>query len=189
MKIEDDIKQAVETMQRGGVILYPTDTVWGLGCDATNAEAVARIYNIKKRNDSKAMICLTDKSQRLQRYIRNAPEVAWDVLELSTKPTTVIFDNVIGLAENLMAEDGSVGFRITNEPFSQQLCYRMQKPIVSTSANFSGEKTSQNYCDIPEELISLVDYVCFSRRQEKKPHTPSKVIKISQDGEVTIIRR
>ncbi|MGN1376122.1 MAG: L-threonylcarbamoyladenylate synthase [Prevotella sp.] len=188
MRIEDDIKKAVETMNKGGVILYPTDTVWGLGCDATNAEAVAKIYDIKKREDSKAMICLTDQSHRLQRYIRNAPEVAWDVLELSTKPTTVIFDNVIGLAPNLMAEDGSVGFRITSEPFSQQLCYRMQKPIVSTSANFSGEPTPQNYRDISEELISLVDYVCYSRRQEKKPHTPSKVVKIGQDGEVKIIR-
>lgn len=188
MRREDDIKNAVDTMNKGGVILYPTDTVWGLGCDATNAEAVARIFEIKKRNDSKALICLTDKSTRLQRYIRNAPEVAWDVLELSTMPTTVIFENVIGLAPNLMADDGSVGFRITNEPFSQQLCYRMQKPIVSTSANFSGEKTPQNYKDIPEELISLVDYVCFSRRQEKKPHIPSKVIKIGQDGEVKIIR-
>lgn len=189
MKKEDDIRQAVETMRKGGVILYPTDTVWGIGCDATNEEAVAKVYEIKRRTDSKALICLVDSDVRLQRYVRKAPEVAWDILELATKPTTVIFDDVANLAPNLMAEDGSVAIRITKEPFSKELCYRFQKPVVSTSANFSGEPAAQNYRDISEELINAVDYVCFSRRQEKNPHTPSSIVRVRNNGEVEIIRK
>lgn len=178
MNRQDDIKKAVEVMKNGGVILYPTDTVWGIGCDATNAEAVAKVYKIKQRDDSKALICLVDSDARLQRYVRNAPEVAWNVMELATKPTTVIFDEAVNLAPNLIAEDGSIAMRITNEEFSKELCYRFQKPIVSTSANISGQPAAQNYCDISEELLNAVDYVCFSRRQEHKPHTPSSIIKI-----------
>lgn len=189
MNREEDIRQAVETMKKGGVILYPTDTVWGIGCDATNEKAVAKVYEIKRRADSKAMICLTDSDVRLQRYVRNAPEVAWNILELATKPTTVIFDEAHNLAPNLKAEDGSVAIRITREPFSKELCYRFQKPIVSTSANISGDPTAQNYRDISEEIINAVDYVCFSRRQEKEPHTPSSIIKIRQNGEMEIIRK
>ena len=189
MNREEDIRQAVETMKKGGVILYPTDTVWGIGCDATNEKAVAKVYEIKRRADSKAMICLTDSDVRLQRYVRNAPEVAWNILELATKPTTVIFDEVHNLAPNLKAEDGSVAIRITREPFSKELCYRFQKPIVSTSANISGDPTAQNYRDISEEIINAVDYVCFSRRQEKEPHTPSSIIRIRQNGEMEIIRK
>lgn len=188
MKVEEDIKNAVEVMKRGGVILYPTDTVWGIGCDATNADAVARIYKIKRREETKAMICLVDSDNRIQRYVRNVPEVAWDVMNLATKPTTVILDGANGLAENLIAEDGSIAMRITREEFSKALCYRMQKPIVSTSANISGEPTAQNYRDISEEIISQVDYVCATRRNEHKPHKPSSIIRLRQNGEVTIIR-
>lgn len=189
MNRHDDIKKAVEVMKNGGVILYPTDTVWGIGCDATNAEAVAKVYKIKQRDDSKALICLVDSDARLQRYVRNAPEVAWNVMELATKPTTVIFDEAVNLAPNLIAEDGSIAMRITNEEFSKELCYRFQKPIVSTSANISGQPAAQNYCDISEELLNAVDYVCFSRRQEHKPHTPSSIIKIKNNGEIDIIRK
>lgn len=188
MKYADDIKAAVEVMRKGGVILYPTDTVWGIGCDATNAEAVARIYKIKRREESKAMICLVDSDNRMQRYVRDVPEVAWDVMTLATKPTTVILDGADGLAPNLIAEDGSIAIRITHEEFSRELCYRMQRPIVSTSANISGEPAAQNYCDISEEIISAVDYVCKSRRNEHKPHQPSSIIRLRKDGEVTIIR-
>ena len=138
MKTEDDIKKAVEVMKKGGVILYPTDTVWGIGCDATNADAVAKVYAIKHRDDSKALICLVDSDARIQRYVRNVPEVAWDLLELAEKPTTVILDNAVNLAPNLIAEDGSIAMIITRESFSKELCYRFQKPIVSTSANISG---------------------------------------------------
>ena len=193
MTREEDIKRAVETMRKGGVILYPTDTVWGIGCDATNVEAVKRVYAIKQRDDSKALICLVDSDARMQRYFRNVPDVAWQLVdslkEGNTKPTTLILDGAINLAENLIAEDGSIGIRITNEPFSKELCYRFQKAIVSTSANISGEPAAQNYCDIDPRIIEAVDYVCWSRRQEHQPHTPSSIIKLKEDGEVEIIRK
>ena len=193
MTREEDIKKAVETMRKGGVILYPTDTVWGIGCDATNAEAVKRVYAIKQRDDSKALICLVDSDARMQRYFRNVPDVAWQLIdslkESDAKPTTLILDGAINLAENLIADDGSVGIRITNEPFSKELCYRFQKAIVSTSANISGEPAAQNYGDIDPRILEAVDYVCWSRRQEHKPHTPSSIIKLKENGEVIIIRK
>ena len=193
MTREEDIKKAVETMRKGGVILYPTDTVWGIGCDATNVDAVKRVYAIKQRDDSKALICLVDSDARMQRYFRNVPDVAWQLVdslkEGDAKPTTLILDGAINLAENLIADDGSVGIRITNEPFSKELCYRFQKAIVSTSANISGEPAAQNYCDIDPRIIEAVDYVCWSRRQEHKPHTPSSIIKLKQNGEVTVRRK
>ena len=194
MKQEDDIKQAVECMRKGGVILYPTDTVWGIGCDATNAEAVKRVYEIKQREDSKALICLVDSDARMQRYFRNVPDVAWQLIDSlkeapDAKPTTLILDGAINLAPNLIAEDGSLGIRITNEPFSKELCYRFQKAIVSTSANISGEPAAQNYCDIDPRILEAVDYVCWTRRQEHKPHTPSSIIKLKENGEVTVIRK
>jgi len=193
MTREEDIRNAIETMRKGGVILYPTDTVWGIGCDATNAEAVKRVYEIKQRDDSKALICLVDSDARMQRYFRHVPDVAWQLIdslkEGDAKPTTLILDGAINLAENLIAEDGSLGVRITNEPFSKELCFRFQKAIVSTSANISGEPAAQNYCDIDQRIIEAVDYVCWSRRQEHKPHTPSSIIKLKENGEVTIIRK
>ena len=193
MTREEDIKQAVETMRKGGVILYPTDTVWGIGCDSTNAEAVKRVYAIKQRDDSKALICLVDSDARMQRYFRNVPDVAWQLVdslkESDAKPTTLILDGAINLAENLIADDGSVGIRITNEPFSKELCFRFQKAIVSTSANISGEPAAQNYGDIDPRILEAVDYVCWSRRQEHKPHTPSSIIKLKENGEVIIIRK
>ena len=193
MTREEDIRQAVETMRKGGVILYPTDTVWGIGCDATNAEAVSRVYQIKQRDDSKALICLVDSDARMQRYFRHVPDVAWQLIdslkEGDSKPTILILDGAINLASNLIAEDGSVGIRITNEPFSKELCYRFQKAIVSTSANISGEPAAQNYCDIDPRVLEAVDYVCWTRRQEHKPHTPSSIIKLKENGEVTIIRK
>ena len=185
----EDIKNAVEIMEKGGVILYPTDKVWGIGCDATNAEAVAKVYRIKQRDDSKALICLVDSDVRMQRYVRNVPNVAWDIMELATKPTTVILDDAVNLAPNLIAEDGSIAMRITKEPFSHELCYRFQKPLVSTSANISGQPAASNYRDISQELLDAVDYVCWSRRQEHKPHTPSSIIKLNKNGEVSIIRK
>ncbi|EFA44894.1 Sua5/YciO/YrdC/YwlC family protein [Hallella bergensis DSM 17361] len=188
MTREEDIKNAVEVLKQGGVILYPTDTVWGIGCDATNTEAVAKVYRIKKRDDSKALICLVDSDARLQRYVRNVPAIAWDLLDVADKPTTVILDGAVNLAPNLIAEDGSIALRITSEPFSKELCYRFQKALVSTSANISGEPPAQNYKDISEELLNSVDYVCYSRRNEHKPHTPSSIIKLGPSGEVTVIR-
>lgn len=212
MTREEDIKKAVEVLKKGGVILYPTDTVWGIGCDATNAEAVKRVYEIKQRDDSKAMICLVDSDARLQRYVRNVPDVAWQLIDSlkdaatipngsltksqsvashspsGVKPTTLILDGAVNLAPNLIAEDGSIALRITQESFSKELCFRFQKALVSTSANISGEPAAQNYCDIDSRIIEQVDYVCWSRRQEHKPHTPSSIIRLRPNGEVTIIR-
>ncbi len=193
MTREEDIRNAVEVLRKGGVILYPTDTVWGIGCDATNAEAVKRVYEIKQRDDSKALICLVDSDARLQRYVRNVPEVAWQLIdslkESDSRPTTLILDGAINLAPNLIADDGSIGMRITQEPFSKELCYRFQKALVSTSANISGEPAAQNYCDIDPRIVEAVDYVCWSRRQEHKPHQPSSIIRLRENGEVTIIRK
>ena len=193
MKQEDDIRQAIETMRKGGVILYPTDTVWGIGCDATNAEAVKRVYEIKQRDDSKALICLVDSDARLQRYVRNVPDVAWQLIDSlqagDCKPTTLILDDAVNLAPNLIADDGSIALRITNEPFSKELCFRFQKALVSTSANISGEPAAQNYSDIDPRILEAVDYVCWSRRQEHKPHLPSSIIRLKNDGQVTIIRK
>ena len=193
MTREEDIRLAVETMRKGGVILYPTDTVWGIGCDATNAEAVKRVYAIKQRDDSKALICLVDSDARMQRYFRQVPDVAWQLIdslkESDAKPTTLILDDAVNLAEDLIAEDGSVGIRITNEPFSKELCFRFQKAIVSTSANISGEPAAQNYGDIDPRILEAVDYVCWSRRQEHEPHQPSSIIRLRQNGEVSIIRK
>ena len=189
MTREEDIRKAVEVMRKGGVILYPTDTVWGIGCDATNEEAVRKVYGIKQRDDSKALICLVDSDARLQRYVRDVPDVAWQIIDCCDRPTTLILDGAVNLALNLIAEDGSIGIRITQEPFSKELCYRFQKAIVSTSANISGEPAAQNYCDIDPRVIEAVDYVCWSRRQEHKPHTPSSIIKLGRGGEVQIIRK
>lgn len=192
MTREQDIKNAVEVLRMGGVILYPTDTVWGIGCDATNSEAVKRVYEIKEREDSKALICLVDSDARLQRYVRHVPEVAWQLIDSlqdsDAKPTTLILDGAINLAENLIAEDGSVALRITQEAFSKELCYKFQKALVSTSANISGQPAAQNYQDIDPVLLERVDYVCWTRRQEHKPHKPSSIIRLREDGEVTIIR-
>ena len=189
MTREEDIKRAVEVMRKGGVILYPTDTVWGIGCDATNAEAVKKVYAIKQRDDSKALICLVDSDARLQRYVRDVPDVAWQLIDCCDRPTTLILDGAVNLAPNLIADDGSIGIRITQEPFSKELCYRFQKAVVSTSANISGEPAAQNYRDIDPRIIEAVDYVCWSRRQEHQPHTPSSIIKLGRGGEVTIIRK
>jgi L-threonylcarbamoyladenylate synthase len=193
MTREEDIKNAVEVMRKGGVILYPTDTIWGIGCDATNAEAVKRVYDIKQRDDSKALICLVDSDARLQRYVRQVPDVAWQLIDSlkdgDARPTTLILDGAVNLAPNLIAEDGSIALRITQEPFSKELCYRFQKAIVSTSANISGEPAAQNYRDIDPQIIEKVDYVCWSRRQEHQPHQPSCIIRLRQNGEVEIIRK
>lgn len=189
MNKEEDIRQAVEVMRRGGVILYPTDTIWGIGCDATNEEAVRRVYDIKKRDDSKALICLVDSDHRLQRYVSDVPNVAWDLIEYATRPLTIIFDKAKNLAPNLLAEDGSVGIRVTREEFSRQLCYRFQKAVVSTSANVSGEPSPACFDDISDEIKNAVDYIVQSRRKEKTKAVPSSIIKLGSDGEVAIIRK
>ena len=186
---DEDIRKAVEVLRQGGTILYPTDTIWGIGCDATNPEAVKKVFEIKQREDSKALICLVDSPGRLQRYVRNVPDVAWDIIDLATKPTTVILNEAVNLAPNLLSEDGSVGLRVTSEVFSQQLCYRFQKAIVSTSANISGQPSPQTFADISDEIKNAVDYICLSRQRDTSRHEPSSIIKLTPSGEVTVIRK
>ncbi len=188
MSFNDDIRNAVSVMSRGGVILYPTDTVWGIGCDATNEAAVQRVYEIKKRADAKALISLVDSEAKVEFYVREVPAVAWDLIELSTRPLTIIFDDARNLASNLLADDGSAALRVTNEAFSKQLCFRMKRAVVSTSANVSGEPAPRTFSEISEEIRQAVDYVCTSRREETQPGTPSSIIKLGKGGEVKIIR-
>ena len=151
-------------MNEGGVILYPTDTIWGIGCDATNEEAVRRVYQIKQRSDSKAMLVLVDSPVKVDFYVQDVPEVAWDLIEVADKPLTIIYSGARNLASNLIAEDGSVGIRVTNEEFSKRLCQQFRKAIVSTSANISGQPSPANYSEITEELKSMVDYVVGYRQ-------------------------
>lgn len=185
---KEDIRRAVEVMNQGGVILYPTDTIWGLGCDATNADAVRRIYEIKQRTDAKALISLVDSETKVQFYVKEVPEVAWDVMELSERPMTVVFDGGRNLAPNLLAEDGSVAIRITKEAFSKELCMRMKRAVVSTSANISGQPAPRCFSEISEEIKGAVDYICTSRQDEPPTQTASSIIKLGAGGEVTIIR-
>ena len=185
---KEDIRRAVEVMNNGGIILYPTDTIWGLGCDATNADAVRRIYEIKQRTDAKALISLVDSETKVQFYVKEVPEVAWDVMELSERPMTVVFDGGRNLAPNLLAEDGSVAIRITKEAFSKELCMRMKRAVVSTSANISGQPAPRCFSEISEEIKKAVDYICTSRQDEPPTQTASSIIKLGAGGEVTIIR-
>ena len=184
----DDIRQAVEVMNQGGIILYPTDTIWGIGCDATNPEAVKRVFSIKHRNDAKALITLIDSEAKLEAYVTQVPEVAWQLIEVAERPLTIIYDGARNLAPNLLAEDGSAGIRITREEFSRNLCMRMRRPIVSPSANISGEPSPKNFSDISPQLLQAVDYVCTSRRDEDKNPPASNIIKLGPTGEVKVIR-
>ena len=187
-KAQEDIRRAIETMNRGGIILYPTDTIWGIGCDATNANAVQRVFEIKQRSDSKALITLVDSEAKIQFYVHQVPDVAWSLIELSEKPLTIIYDGARNLAPNLLAEDGSVGIRLTNEPFSKELCFRFRRAIVSTSANISGQPSPASFADITPEILNAVDYICTSRRDESAVRRASSIIKLGSGSEVTVIR-
>lgn len=186
--MNEEVKKACEVMQKGGVILYPTDTVWGIGCDATNEEAVKRIYDIKQRADNKAMLVLVDSEAKVEFYVKDVPQVAWDLIELTTKPLTIIYDGARNLAPNLIGSDGSIGIRVTGEAFSKQLCYRFRKAIVSTSANISGQPAPALFSEIGEEIKQAVDYVVDYRRGEKGHPKPSSIIRLGSKGEVKIIR-
>ena len=175
-------------MREGGVILYPTDTIWGIGCDATNEDAVRRVYEIKQRQDSKAMLVLVDSSVKVDFYVRDVPEVAWDLIDLADKPLTIIYSGARNLAANLLAEDGSVGIRVTNEDFSKRLCQQFRKAIVSTSANISGQPSPKNFSDISEEVKSAVDYIVGYRQEEMSNPKPSSIIKLDKGGVIKIIR-
>ena len=183
-----DATEAVKILRSGGVILYPTDTVWGLGCDATNAQAVRRIYEIKQRAENKSLIILVNSVPMLERYVDNPPEVALQMAELSERPMTVIYDRGRSLAEGVASADGSVGVRVCSDPFCDALITGLRKPLVSTSANISGNSTPAIFDEISEEVKGAVDYVCLWRQDDRSRSKPSSVIKVSGNGVVKIIR-
>lgn len=185
----DDINKALEVLRAGGIILYPTDTIWGIGCDATNEEAVRKVYELKKRADSKSMLVLVDTPARLQSYVSQVPDVAWELIDVADKPMTIIYDGAKNLALSLIADDGSIGIRVTDEKFSKELCLRLKKPIVSTSANLSGEPSALLFDQIGEEIKSGVDYVVQYRQNDNQQAQPSSIIKLGAGGEIKIIRQ
>ncbi|GET32439.1 threonylcarbamoyl-AMP synthase [Prolixibacter bellariivorans] len=185
----EDIRQAVEVLKKGGIILYPTDTIWGIGCDATNAEAVARIYQLKKREDSMSMLVLMENPNLLNSYIEEVPEVAWELVDVADKPLTIVYPGAKNLATNLIAEDGSVGIRISGEAFTQQLIKRFRRPIVFTSANISSESPPAFFDEVSEEIVDGVDYVVQYRQEDRNPVLPSSIIKLGVSGEIQILRK
>lgn len=189
MNFDADIAQAIDTLRKGGIILYPTDTVWGIGCDATNSEAVRRVFEIKQRPDSKALITLVGSEGALERAVANVPDVAWQLIDAATDPVTIVYDRGSGVAPELLAPDGSLAVRLTREAFSSRLCQRFGRPIVSTSANVSGAAAPASFAEISPEIIEKADYVCQSRRGEPAGTKPSMVIKISDGGLFKILRK
>lgn len=186
--MHQEIQLAIETLNKGGLILYPTDTVWGIGCDATNEEAVKKVYQLKRRQDNKALICLVSDLRMLQRYVYEIPEAAYNIIEFSTKPTTIIYDQPINLAKNLIAEDNTIGIRVASDEFCQQLIRKFKRPLVSTSANISGSPTPKSFREIGSEILKGVDYV-VNLQLEKTNSQPSAIIKIGNDAVVKIIRK
>lgn len=185
---KEDFQEALRVLRNGGIILYPTDTVWGIGCDARCEEAVKRIFALKQREDSKSMLCLLDAPGKLQGYIDTVPEMAWDLIELSTKPITIIYPGAKNVAPSLVAEDGSLGIRITQEPFTQALCQQLHAPLVSTSANISGEPTARFFNEISTPIRTGVDYIVQYRQEDTTEHLPSSIIKLGIHNEIKIIR-
>ncbi|MCR8666092.1 L-threonylcarbamoyladenylate synthase [Aestuariibaculum sp. M13] len=185
--MQAEINKALEVLRNGGLILYPTDTVWGIGCDATNPDAVKKVYELKKREDSKALICLVADDRMLKKYVTQVPPVALNIIEVTDKPTTIIYDDARNLADNLVAEDGTIAIRIPDDEFCYQLTRRLNGAIVSTSANISGEPTPKSFKEISQEVLKGVDYV-VNLHHEKKCDKPSSIIKLSNNGVVKIIR-
>ncbi|WP_194767835.1 L-threonylcarbamoyladenylate synthase [Tamlana sp. I1] len=185
--MHQEIKNTIEVLKQGGIILYPTDTVWGIGCDATNPEAVKKIYDLKQRIDSKALICLVADDRMLNKYVKQVPAAALNIIEVTDKPTTIIYDDAQNLAENLIADDGSIAIRIPDDEFCYQLSRKLNGAIVSTSANISGEPTPKSYKEIAPAILKGVDYV-VNLQHEKICSKPSSIIKLSNNGVVKIIR-
>ncbi|PZD78246.1 L-threonylcarbamoyladenylate synthase [Mesonia sp. K7] len=186
--MREEIIKCIETLKRGGLILYPTDTVWGIGCDATNYDAIKKIYELKQRKESKAMICLVSDFKMLNQYVEEVPEVAYDILKYASKPTTIIYDQPIRVSENLVAPDNTLAIRVCKDNFCNQLLRKFKKPIVSTSANISGQSTPKNFSQITPEILKGVDYV-VNLPSANKNAKPSAIIKLTNDGKVTIIRK
>ena len=185
---EADIVQCLKTLNDGGIILYPTDTVWGIGCDATNAEAVKRVYQLKQRDDSKALIVLIDSADHLDHYVVDVPMIALELIDVAVKPLTIIYEGAYNLAPNVLGDEDSVGIRIPQDEFCHRLCERFGKPIVSTSANVSGQPTAKTFSDIDASIVQGVDYAVQHRRGDTTPHQPSNIIMLHRDGTFRIIR-
>ena len=184
-----DLDEAVATLRQGGIILYPTDTVWGIGCDATNEEAVQRIYALKRRQDSKSMLVLVAETHEVERLISDVPEIAYDLMELAVRPITIVYTSgASGVAPSLIGEGGSLGIRQTQEAFSSALCRQLRRPIVSTSANISGEPTPLFFSGISEEIRSGVDYIVRYLQEDNTPREPSQIIQLGTGGEVKVLR-
>lgn len=190
LSADDDIRCALDTLRRGGVILYPTDTVWGLGCDATRSDAVRRIFDIKRRSDAKALICLIDNADHLERWVEGVPDVAYELIDAAVRPLTVVYDRayVPPIAPELPAPDGSLAVRVTRHPFTQALCRGLRRPLVSTSANRSGCPTPASFADIDPSLLAEADYVCTTRLDTEGQSRPSTIIRLTESAQVTVIR-
>jgi L-threonylcarbamoyladenylate synthase len=189
MDFNEDLNKSVKVLREGGVILYPTDTIWGLGCDATNQQAVERIFRIKDRHESKSLIVLVNGQPMLERYVREIPAAAAQIIEVADTPITIVYPGCKNLAPSVIAEDGSAGIRITDDDFCSELITRFRKPVVSTSANKSGDAAPACFDDISEEIISSVDYVVGYRKEDRQKRKASPVIKIELNGEIKIIRK
>jgi L-threonylcarbamoyladenylate synthase len=187
--MNNDIKKALEVLRAGGTILYPTDTIWGIGCDATNPEAVKKVYEIKQRSDSKSMLVLLDNAAFLSYYIENVPDIANELIEVADKPLTIIYSGAKNLANNLIAPDGSIGIRVVNDEFCKKLLTQFKKPLVSTSANISDKPSPANFYEIDEAIIHAVDYVVEWRQTDTSKSSPSSIIKLGVNGQIQIIRK
>lgn len=184
----EDLQKALDTLRKGGLILYPTDTIWGIGCDATNEEAVQKIFRLKQREDAKSMLLLVDSIGRIASYVEEVPDLAWDLIEVSDKPLSIIYDGAKNIAASAIAEDGSVGIRVCQEPFVKALLQQFRKPIISTSANISGAQTPTNFIEITSEIKSAVDYTVLYRQEDVTQVKSSSIIKLGKYGEIKIIR-
>jgi L-threonylcarbamoyladenylate synthase len=187
--MKNEVEKALEVVKAGGLILYPTDTIWGIGCDATNEEAVQKIMALKGRSASKSLIVLVDNETKLASYVREIPDVAYDLIEYAENPLTIVYSNAKNLAPGVINEDGSVGIRVVKHNFCQQLIQRFRLPIVSTSANISGEPAPKNFSEVSQEIIDGVDYVVNLEQEVSEEKTPSTIMKLSPDGLFTFIRR
>ncbi|MGB5943061.1 MAG: L-threonylcarbamoyladenylate synthase [Leeuwenhoekiella sp.] len=185
--MQDEIKTCLHILKKGGLLLYPTDTVWGIGCDATNADAIDKIFALKQRAESKSMICLVHDYKMLNQFVQEVPEIAYDILKNTRKPTTIVYDNPIHVAENIVAEDNSLGIRVTSDKFCSQLIKKLGRPLVSTSANISGDPTPKSFKEINPAILEGVDYVVNLHRK-KKTGKPSAIIRLKNDGQVTVLR-
>jgi L-threonylcarbamoyladenylate synthase len=187
--MQQDIDKAIEILRAGGIILYPTDTVWGIGCDATNADAVSKIYKLKQREETKSMLVLVENQDRILRHVKEVPEMAWQLIELSEKPITIIYPGACGLAANLISEDKTIGIRVASDEFCQKLIGRLNRPLVSTSANISGNTAPSVFAEIQEEIKQGVDYVVQWRQDDLTRAQPSSIVKLGVNNEFDIIRK